>query len=64
MVDLITRAGFANTNGEARRFVAGGAVRLDEEPVTDERANLPVGDLDGKVLRVGKRRYARLVAPR
>jgi len=64
VVDLITRAGFAKTNGEARRFVSGGAVRLDEEPVSDEKANLPVRDLDGKVLRVGKRRYARLVAPR
>jgi tyrosyl-tRNA synthetase len=64
IVDLISRAGFANTNGEARRFIKGGAVRLDGETVTDERLALPVPKLDGSVLQVGKRRYARLVAPR
>lgn len=64
IVDLITRAGFANTNGEARRFIKGGAVRLDGETITDERLSLPISELDGSVLQVGKRRYARLVAPR
>lgn len=63
VVDLITRSGFANTNGEARRFVRGGAVRIGGEVVEDEKLSLPVPDLDGKVLQVGKRRYARLVAP-
>ena len=62
IVDLITLAGFAKTNGEARRFVRGGAVRLDDEPVEDEKLVLKTGDLDGKILRVGKRRYARLTA--
>jgi len=63
IVDLITRASFARTNGEARRFVRGGAVRLDGEIVRDERFSLPVDSLTGSVLQVGKRRYARLVAP-
>ncbi len=60
IVDLITRAGFANTNGEARRFIKGGAVRLGGEVVRDERLSLGSGELEGKVLQVGKRRYARL----
>jgi tyrosyl-tRNA synthetase len=64
IVDLISRAGFANTNGEARRFIKGGAVRLDGETLADERLSLAVSELDGSVLQVGKRRYARLVAPR
>lgn len=64
IVDLITRAGFAGTNGEARRFVRGGAVRVGGEVVEDERLSLPVRELAGKTLQVGKRRYARLVAPR
>jgi tyrosyl-tRNA synthetase len=64
IVDLITHAGFANTNGEARRFIRGGAVRLDGEVVTDETLQIPKEELDGKILQVGKRRYARLVAPR
>jgi tyrosyl-tRNA synthetase len=64
VVDLISRAGFASTNGEARRFIKGGAVRLDGETVADERLSLPVSELDGSILQVGKRRYARLVAAR
>jgi tyrosyl-tRNA synthetase len=62
IVDLITRAGFADTNGEARRFIRGGAVRLDGEVVSDEKLSLPVEKLRGTVLQVGKRRYARLTS--
>jgi tyrosyl-tRNA synthetase len=64
IVDLIKFAGFANTNGEARRFIKGGAVRLDGKTIADEKLSLPTSELEGKVLQVGKRRYARLVAPR
>jgi tyrosyl-tRNA synthetase len=64
VVDLITRAGFAGTNGEARRFIRGGAVRLGGEVVRDEKLLLAPEALGGKVLQVGKRRYARLVASR
>ncbi|WP_119067762.1 tyrosine--tRNA ligase [Rubrobacter indicoceani] len=62
IVDLITRAGFAKTNGEARRFIKGGAVRLEGDPLSDEKLTLDPESLEGKVLQVGKRRYARLVA--
>ena len=61
IVDLIKLAGFANTNGEARRFIKGGAVRLDGKTIADEKLSLPTSELFGKVLQVGKRRYARLV---
>ncbi len=64
IVDLITLAGFAATNGEARRFIRGSAVRLGGSVVSNEKLSLPVAELDGKVLQVGKRRYVRLVAPR
>ena len=64
IVDLIKRAKFAKTNSEARRFINGGAVRIDGETITDERRSLPLTELPGKVLQVGKRRYAKLVAPR
>src|SRR5919199_75550 len=62
VVDLITLAGFAKTNGEARRFIRGGAVRLDGEIVKEERLSLSRESLAGKVLQVGKRRHARLVS--
>lgn len=63
IVDLITLAGFANTNGEARRFIRGGAVRLDGEVIEDEKLSLAQANLRGRVLQVGKRRYVRFVVP-
>src|SRR3712207_3909159 len=38
IVDLITSAGFAATNGEARRFIRGAAVRIDGEVIRDEQS--------------------------
>jgi tyrosyl-tRNA synthetase len=60
IVALITLAGFANTNGEARRFIKGGAVRVGGRVISDEKISLRTEDLKGKVLQVGKRRYAQL----
>jgi tyrosyl-tRNA synthetase len=64
IVDLITRAGFASTNGEARRFIRGGAVRLGGVAVRDERLSFKPEDVEGRVLQVGKRRYVRFVSAR
>ena len=60
VVELITLAGFANTNGEARRLIRGGAVRIGGERITDEKLSLPRDELAGQVLQAGKRRHARL----
>ena len=57
---LIQEAGLASSNGEARRLISQGAVKLDGEKVETEE--LPRTDLVGRVLQVGKRRYAKLVA--
>jgi tyrosyl-tRNA synthetase len=62
IVNLIVNAGFAKTNSEARRLIRGGAVRLDGQVITDETLQISEEELDGKILQVGKRRYARLVA--
>ncbi len=64
IVNLIVQAGFAKTKSEARRLIRGRGVRIDGEVVTDENLHLPEQELDGKVLQVGKRRYARLKARR
>jgi hypothetical protein len=36
-------------------------VRLDGQVIEDETLQIPEQELDGKILQVGKRRYARLV---
>ncbi|MGH3118819.1 MAG: tyrosine--tRNA ligase [Gaiellales bacterium] len=49
------------STSEARRLLAQGAVRLNGEVVTD--LDVPRATLDGALLQVGKRRFARLTAP-
>jgi tyrosyl-tRNA synthetase len=57
---LLVAAGLAASNSEARRLLAQGGVRLDGEPVTGPEATLAAADLRGKVLQVGRRRFARI----
>ena len=47
---------------EARRLINQGGVRIDGEVVDPARLDVPAGELAGKVLQVGKRRFVR-VAP-
>jgi tyrosyl-tRNA synthetase len=56
---LLVALGKASSNGEARRLLAGGGVRLAGEPL-DSETQLPVADLEGKVLQVGRRWFVRL----
>jgi tyrosyl-tRNA synthetase len=49
---------FGGSRSDARRLLAQGGVRLDGETVA--AVDLPAGDLDGRVLQVGRRRFRRL----
>jgi tyrosyl-tRNA synthetase len=49
---------FGVSRSEARRLIAQGGVRLDDEVVAD--ADVPLDAVDGRVLRAGKRRFVRL----
>ncbi len=60
IVEAIRDCGFAASNGEARRLVKQGAVSLDGERVAEETAKVPADGAE-RVLKVGKRRFARLV---
>ncbi len=49
------------SRSEARRLVGQGGVSVDGEPLTE--LDVSVERLEGRVLRAGKRRFARLVRP-
>ncbi|MEA3340495.1 MAG: tyrosine--tRNA ligase [Chloroflexota bacterium] len=60
VVDIIHSAGLTRSKSEARRLVQQGAVKLDSEKITDIKTEIePAGE---KILRVGKRRFLRLVS--
>jgi tyrosyl-tRNA synthetase len=52
---------FGLSSSEARRLIKQGGVKVDGETVPPEALELPREQLEGKVLQVGKRRFARLV---
>jgi tyrosyl-tRNA synthetase len=65
ILSALVTAGLATSNGEARRHVQSGAVRVNDELVADDKQNLGSGDLlpEGVIkLSVGKKRHALLRA--
>lgn len=56
---LLARA-FGVSTSEARRSLAQGGVRLDGVPVQEGILDVPGEQVDGKVLQLGKRRFARV----
>ncbi len=59
VVELLVAAGLAPSRNEARRLIAQGGVRLGDERVESADFTVPAQEA---VLRVGKRRFLRLVA--
>lgn len=59
---LISELGLTASTSEARRLMKQGGVKLDDMPVTDPNAGANLTALVGKVLRVGKRKFVRLLA--
>jgi len=51
---------FGRSRSEARRTLAQGGVKLDGEALAPDTLDLPAGDLDGRVLALGKRQFRRL----
>ncbi|MEA2308040.1 MAG: tyrosyl-tRNA synthetase [Thermoleophilaceae bacterium] len=50
---------FGISRSEARRLLGQGGVKLDGEPLSDADLDLPAERLDGRVVQVGRRRFAR-----
>jgi len=57
---LLAATGLAGSNGEARRLLAQGGVRIDGVPVADPDAEVDRGSLVGSVVQVGRRKFLRL----
>ncbi|MGX9116319.1 tyrosine--tRNA ligase [Mesorhizobium sp. BHbsci] len=65
ILSLFVTAGLAASNGEARRHIQGGAVRLNDQPVSDDRKVVTLQDLGPEEvvkLSLGKKKHV-LVRP-
>jgi tyrosyl-tRNA synthetase len=57
---LLHDVGLATSNKDGRRKIEQGAVRLDQEKVTDPEQEVGAEEIDGRLVSVGKRAWARL----
>ncbi len=58
IIPLLRKSGKANTNGEARRLIHGGGVKIDGERIDD--SYYQIEPKDGQVLQIGKNFYREL----
>ncbi|MFW6238712.1 MAG: tyrosine--tRNA ligase, partial [Halanaerobiales bacterium] len=58
IVKLVAATGLVDSNSQARRMIKQGAVRIDDQKF--DKINVDVKVEDGMVVRVGKRRFARI----
>ena len=61
LLTLLTQAGLTESNGAARRMVQQQAVSIDGEKVSDFRLEIDLNARAPFVVKVGKRRFARIV---
>lgn len=62
IVRLIILCGFAATNSEARRLIQQGGVSVDDKIIDSSTLNVEINS--GMILKVGKRRFARIIPKR
>jgi tyrosyl-tRNA synthetase len=61
ILNLMSQAGLTESNGEGRRMVQQNAVEIDGEKVRDIGMQIDLATATPFILKVGKRRYARIV---
>lgn len=61
LIDVIVAAGFAESKGDARRKIEQGGVSIDAEKVSDVDAIVSKSLHDGKVLKVGKKDFVKII---
>lgn len=59
---LVAEAGLAKSNGEARRLIQQNAVSIDGDKVNDPNEEINISERAPFVLKVGKRKFAKIVS--
>ena len=60
ILDFLVENNFSASKSEAKRLIAQGAVKIDNQKVTDVNYSLTAND-KGKILQAGKRKFAKIV---
>ncbi len=60
LIDLIVEVGFAESNGEARRLITGGGIKVNGKTADDFKAEVRPPE-DGVIVQKGKRHFVRVI---
>jgi tyrosyl-tRNA synthetase len=61
VLNFIVRVGLASSKGDARRKIEQGGVSIDGQKITDIKQILTKNLFDGKILKVGKKNFIKIV---
>jgi len=61
VLNFIVRVGLASSKGDARRKIEQGGVSIDGQKITDIKQILTKNLFDGKILKVGKKNFIKII---
>lgn len=61
LVQLLTDSGLTKSNGEARRMVAQGGIKINNRKISDPNLELSLNDINEKVIQRGKRHFRKII---
>ena len=62
LLDIIVEAGLTQGTGEARRLIRQGGVKINGETILDELMEIHPSDKFEKILKVGKRKFLKIIS--
>ncbi len=61
LVQLMTKVGLSDSNGEATRLITGGAVSIDQQKISDSKLKLKLESGQKLVIKAGKKKFTKVV---
>ncbi len=61
LVQLMTKAGLSDSNGEATRLITGGAVSIDQQKISDVKLKLKLESGQKLIIKAGKKKFTKVV---
>ncbi len=61
LVQLMTKVGLSDSNGEATRLITGGAVSIDQQKISDSKLKLKLESGQKLIIKAGKKKFTKVV---
>jgi len=61
LINILTSSGLTSSNGEAKRLILSGSIKIENEVVTDPGLVLPTEEISGKIIKRGKRFFVKVI---